>query len=199
MNDLKGFELRNARYLAQDALSRLICPGDVVVDATMGNGGDTAFLCRLVGEEGRVYAFDIQQDAVDRTRTRLQEEGLLSRAELICASHAQMEEYVPENAGVHAVMFNLGWLPGGDHAVTTKQDTTLQAVKAAQNIIVPGGLVSICIYPGHEEGKRERETLLAYCSSLPVQQWNVLLQIFANARDDTPLCIFLQKNRQGRG
>ena len=31
--------------------------GDVAVDFTMGNGGDTLFLSKTVGESGRVYAF----------------------------------------------------------------------------------------------------------------------------------------------
>lgn len=37
--------------------------GDIVVDATMGNGHDTQFLAELVGENGHVYAFDIQESA----------------------------------------------------------------------------------------------------------------------------------------
>lgn len=35
--------------------------GDICVDATAGNGGDTEFLCRLAGESGKVYAFDVQE------------------------------------------------------------------------------------------------------------------------------------------
>ena len=84
---MDGYVLKSARYLAQEMLSRVISPGDTVVDATTGNGYDTEFLCRLVGESGRVYAFDIQQDALRVAETRLREAGLLSRATLIHAGH----------------------------------------------------------------------------------------------------------------
>ena len=113
-----AYELRSARYLAAEALERVIGPGDTAVDATMGNGHDTLTLCRLVGPAGRVYAFDVQRDAVERTRERLRDAGMLDRASLFCLGHECMAEVV--KTPVTAVVFNLGWLPGGDHAVTTR-------------------------------------------------------------------------------
>ena len=87
--------LRSARFLAADLLSRALRPGDVAVDATMGNGHDTLALARLVGEAGHVYAFDVQRAALDATRARLEEANLLSRATLILAGHETMGERVP--------------------------------------------------------------------------------------------------------
>ncbi len=185
--------LSNARHLAHGALEVLLAPGDTAVDATMGNGGDTALLCRLVGETGHVYAFDVQEQALVNTRARLEAEGLLARATLLQKGHERMAEDVP--AGVRAVCFNLGWLPGGDHARTTLVQTTLAAADAALSLLAPGGLLSLCVYPGHREGKREREALLAWAGALPVRRYNALFHRFVNAGDDCPCLLLVQKNR----
>lgn len=50
-------------------------PGAVAIDATAGGGVDTLFLARTVGPGGHVYAFDVQQAALDRTRERLAAEA----------------------------------------------------------------------------------------------------------------------------
>ena len=192
MADGERYVLRNARFLASDVLRRALQPGDVAVDATMGTGKDTQFLCELVGEAGHVYAFDVQGEAVERTRERLAQAGLLPRATLLLAGHETMRERVKESP--NAVMFNLGWLPGAAHAVTTKVETTLQAVAAACEMIVPGGVVTVCVYPGHEEGQRELEALLKFASSLPVRAYNVLGSRFLNAAPNTPQMLLIQKN-----
>ena len=147
------YELKSARFLASEILRQAVSPGDRVIDATMGNGHDTAFLCSLVGEEGRVYAFDLQEGAVASTRERLRAAGLLSRAELFLLGHEHMAGVVKEP--VKAVVFNLGWLPGGDHRITTRCTSTEKAVLSALELLKPGGIVTVCAYPGHEEGNRE--------------------------------------------
>lgn len=185
------YTLRNARCLAADYLSRCVREGDTVVDATMGNGGDTLFLCGLVGETGRVIAFDVQEAAVSRTRERLAQAGVLERAQLLLAGHETMREHVQEP--VQAVMFNLGWLPGAAHAVTTRVETTLAAVYAAVELLAPGGMATICIYPGHEEGTRELEALLDYAASLDVRRYNVLHHRFLCAPAHTPQLIVIQR------
>ena len=187
------FELSNARKLAERYIKDSILPGDTVIDATMGNGGDTERLCRLVGETGRVYAFDIQEDALASTARRLEAAELLKRTSLILDGHEHMESYVKDS--VQAVVFNLGWLPGGNHAVTTKAETTLEALQAALRLIRPGGLVSVCIYPGHEEGKTERDRIVEWAGTLSVQRYNVLLHRFLNAGESTPVLVLIQKNR----
>lgn len=191
--DTERFVLRNARHLAAGYMRDSIRLGDSVVDATMGNGKDTLFLCDLVGETGHVYAFDVQPEAVERTRERVREAGMEDRTTLILAGHETMKAHVPQ--GVQAVMFNLGWLPGAQHVVTTKTDTTLKAVEAALELVCPGGVVTVCIYPGHEEGTRELDALVAYASGLSVRSYNVAHHRFLNAAKGTPELILIQKNK----
>lgn len=193
MKETERFVLRNARHLAADYMARAIRPGDTVVDATMGNGKDTLFLCELVGERGHVYAFDVQPEAVERTRGRVEEAGFAGRTTLLLAGHETMAEKI---AGpVQAVMFNLGWLPGAAHAVTTRTETTLAAVRAATELLAPGGVATVCVYPGHEEGARELEALRAFVSQMDVRRFNTLHHVFANASDQTPQLFLIQRNK----
>ena len=187
------FVLRNARHLAADYMIRTVREGDVVVDATMGNGKDTLFLCELVGESGHVYAFDVQPEAVERTRERVKEAGYEPRTTLLLAGHETMADHIKEP--VQAVMFNLGWLPGAEHIVTTQTETTLKAVSAALELIAPGGIVTVCVYPGHEEGTRELEALKKYVSGLSVRTYNALYHSFVNASSQTPQLFLIQKNK----
>ena len=187
------YELKSARFLATDILERAVSPGDTVIDATMGNGRDTLALCRLVGEEGRVYAFDVQPSAVENTRQRLAEAGLLKRARLFCMGHEHLAGQV--RGPVSAAVFNLGWLPGGDHSVTTRWETTKAAVEAALGLLKGGGVLVICAYPGHPEGDRERAALTAYLAALRPQDFNVLHHRFLNASPGAPECFAVQKQR----
>ena len=139
--------------------------GDTVVDFTMGNGNDTLFLSKAVGVEGRVYAFDIQEDALISTRAHLEANGAPENYTLICASHHRVKEFVTEP--IKAGMFNLGYLPrSGRKAVTTMRETTMPAVEAAIELLAPDGVLIVAIYPGHEEGALEGEMLREYFSTL---------------------------------
>ena len=142
-----------------------LCEGDVAVDFTMGNGNDTLFLSKAVGEGGKVYAFDIQEEALTSTRAHLMANGAPENYTLICASHHRVKECVTEP--IKAGMFNLGYLPrSGKKAVTTMRETTMPAVKAALELLAPDGVLIVAIYPGHEEGALEGEMLREYFSTL---------------------------------
>ena len=186
-----SYELKSARFLARDVLASFLRPGDRAVDATMGNGHDTAFLCEAVGPSGHVYAFDIQPQAVASTELLLRKAGFLDRTSLICAGHQHMDEYISEP--VSAVVFNLGWLPGGDHSVTTFWETTHAAVAKALNLLLPGGVLVLCAYPGHPEGDRERYELTGFLTALSNKTYNVLHQRFLNAGPGAPECFVVQK------
>ena len=186
-----SYELKSARYLAREVIGQAVLPGDAAVDATMGNGHDTLMLCEAVGPAGKVYAFDVQEQALAETEKRLKEHGMDGRAVLIHAGHEHMAEYVKEP--VRAVMFNLGWLPGGDHDVTTRWETTRQAVESALSLLLPMGVLVICAYPGHAEGEREKRELTAFLSGLSNREYNVLRQQFLNARPGAPECFVIQK------
>ena len=140
-------------------------PGDVAVDCTMGNGNDTAFLSETVGETGRVYAFDIQETAIESTRAHLAALGCPENYTLIHASHHRILEFVKESP--KAVMFNLGYLPGsGKKQVTTLRETTMEAVRGALSILASDGILLVAVYPGHEEGRLEGEMLGEYFATL---------------------------------
>ncbi len=139
--------------------------GDTAVDFTMGNGNDTLFLSKAVGEAGKVYAFDIQEEALVSTRAHLEANGAPENYTLICASHDRVKEFVKEP--IKAGMFNLGYLPrSGKKAVTTMRKTTMPAVEAALELLAPDGVLIVAIYPGHEEGALEGEMLREYFSTL---------------------------------
>ena len=139
--------------------------GDIAVDFTMGNGNDTLFLSKTVGEAGRVYAFDLQESALSSTRAHLIAHGAPENYTLICASHHRVAEFVAEP--IKAGMFNLGYLPrSGRKQVTTLLSTTMPAVEAAIELLADDGVLLIAIYPGHEEGALEGKTLREYLSTL---------------------------------
>ena len=132
--------------------------GDVAVDFTMGNGHDTEFLSKTVGENGHVFAFDIQEKALESTRQTLKDEGCPDNCTLICDSHSNVLSYVSEK--ICAGVFNLGYLPGsGNKALTTLRPTTKIAVESAISLLDTDGIILIAVYPGHEEGKLEGEML----------------------------------------
>ncbi len=138
--------------------------GDVAVDFTMGNGHDTEFLSKTVGESGHVYAFDIQAQAVESTRKNLLAAGCPENYTLIHDSHHNVKNYVKEP--IKAGMFNLGYLPGGDKSITTMRTTTLPAIEAAVSLLGKDAILLIAVYPGHEEGELEGKEVTEYLSSL---------------------------------
>lgn len=186
-------DFRSARFWAREMIEAAMFDGAVAVDATMGNGHDTQWLCELAGENGRVYAFDVQPEAVERTRERLAEIGLLGRAELFCAGHERMAEFVHEQAD--AIVFNLGWLPGAEHGVTTQTSTTLMAVNAALELLKEDGLMTVCIYPGHEEGTRELHALMEWASALDEKRYDALLKTYLNQSNDPPRMLAIRKKK----
>lgn len=163
--------------------------GDLCIDATAGNGNDTEFLCEIVGEQGRVYAFDIQEMALENTRKRLEEKKLLQRAELILDGHEKMKQYVKEE--VSAILFNFGYLPGGDHSIATKSSTSLQAIEQALTLLKVGGIMNLCIYSGKDTGYEEKETILSYLKELDSRRWLVIVSSYFNRKNDPPLPVFV--------
>lgn len=142
-----------------------LMPGDTAVDFTMGNGYDTVFLSHLVGPAGTVYAFDIQPAALRSTAENLAKNHCPDNWHLICASHHRAPEFV--QGKIKAGMFNLGYLPGaGNKKLTTMRSTTLPAVQNAIEMLAPGGVLLVAVYPGHPEGALEGEELTAYFSTI---------------------------------
>ena len=152
----------------KELISRHIRVGGVCADFTMGNGHDTLWLSRAVGETGHVYAFDVQQAALDSTAALLKAENAPHNVTLILDSHHNAAKYITQPICVG--MFNLGWLPGGDKSITTLRETTLPAVQTAITLLEDGGGILLAVYPGHEEGRLEGEMITSYLSTLNRKQ-----------------------------
>lgn len=173
-------------------ISQHVHPGAFCIDATAGNGHDTEFLCRLAGDEGKVLAVDIQEAAVLATRERLSHLGLDQIGEVILDSHDRMMHYVPQNSA-DCIMFNFGYLPGGDHRLATRPDTSLSAVRQGLDCLKPGGLMCLCIYSGGDTGFAERDTLLPFVKSLDPKEYLVIVSEYANRAGNPPIPVFIFK------
>lgn len=166
--------------------------GDTAVDFTMGNGNDTLFLSRTVGESGRVYAFDIQQEALVSTRAHLEANGAPENYTLIHASHHRVREFV--DGPIKAGMFNLGYLPRSGHkSVTTMCETTMPAVEAALDLLSDDGVLLVAIYPGHEEGASEGDMLREYFKTL--SRYKICVSEFRILNSPTSPYFFLAEKK----
>lgn len=166
--------------------------GSRAVDATAGNGHDTLFLAEGVGPGGRVYALDIQEAALERTENRIREAGLADRVTLIRGGHQEMESLV--GAPVDAVMFNLGYLPGGDREVITRPETTVKGIRAATGMLRPGGRMSVVVYTGHPCALDEAREVDGLLASLDPGEFSVQKVVFRNSRADSPEMFFITRS-----
>ena len=160
--------------------------GDTCIDATAGNGNDTLALCQLVGESGKVYAFDIQEQAVTNTKKRLEEHGVLQRAEVLLESHTNMSKYVQADS-VSCITFNFGYLPGGDHNLATKKDSSIEAIHEGLRLLKKGGMMSLCIYSGGDSGFEERDAILEELKTLDGKKYLVILSQYYNRPNNPPI------------
>jgi 16S rRNA C1402 N4-methylase RsmH len=186
--------------LAHQKLAEVIEPGDIAVDATMGNGYDTQFLAQQVGPTGRVYAFDVLPEALDETRQRLLHNGLLIRTTLLLAGHENLAAHIePDHCGmVQAVMFNLGYRPGGDKRLTTATETTLAALDAAFAILTSDGRISIVAYPGHRGGREETEVVKRWAGCLDRNACRVTIRIPDSKQGCAPEWILVESMGFGK-
>src|SRR5690606_12459517 len=165
-------KLERVLQYAQTLLKMSVSEGDIAVDATAGNGHDTLFLANLVGDDGYVYAFDVQKEAVDATLHRLLDHALEHRAIVLKDGHENVANYI--HKPVSAAIFNLGYLPGSNHEIVTKPNTTIQAIESLLKLLKVGGMIVLVVYHGHEGGKDERDEVIRYVSDLPQKHVHVL-------------------------
>ena len=163
----------------------------LAVDATAGNGYDTLFLAAHTQPDCRIWALDIQAQALEKTKTRLTEAHLENKVFFCRHSHAELLKVIPEPPD--CIVFNLGYLPGGDHTMTTQAATTLPALGQALQLLRPGGWCSVMMYPGHEAGKIERELLLTWASSLERTTASVSHWHMVNHQEGAPELLLLEK------
>lgn len=159
---------------AHELCRRVIASGEVAIDATAGNGHDTLFLARQVGPEGAVFAFDRQATAIHKTETRLKQADL-TNAVVMHVDHAKMAESIPrEHHGrIAAVMFNLGYLPGGDKTLITQPSSTIPAIEQSLELQRPGGILTVLCYTGHAGGDEETAAVRSLLNALPTESYQV--------------------------
>lgn len=194
MSDAKPPRQLSVLNLAHKFLREHVQPGDLCIDATAGRGFDTALLCELVGETGKVLAFDIQQPAVDSTKALLQEKGFRN-AKVYLDSHANLPQYA-ENGTVAALVFNFGWLPRGSHEIFTHADSSIAALTAGMKLLRVGGVMSLCVYYGGANGYSERDALLEFFQSIDSTYFTVLQCQFPNRTGDPPFAVFITKDAE---
>jgi SAM-dependent methyltransferase len=177
-------------------LLRTFCDdGDIVIDATCGNGNDTLFLSKLVGENGHVYAFDIQEQAIENSKQRLVDHHADHNVTFYHASHDELTTQLPSDlhTKITAAIFNLGYLPGSDKSITTTGSSTIGAIEQLLQLLKPEGVIILVIYHGHEEGKREKELVMSYVKQLDQKQAHVLQYEFINQKNDPPFVVAIEK------
>lgn len=180
----------NALGLSHKWIFEHVKNGDLCIDATCGKGRDTLFLSKLVGNSGHVFAFDIQKEAIEQTKALLKSEGC-ENVTVIWDCHSKLTRYIHRD--VAAIMFNFGWLPGGDHNVFSLPETSIAALRAGLDLLSAGGIITLCIYYGKETGYAERDALLSYLKTLDQGMYSVLKAEFVNRKNEPPIAVLIRK------
>ncbi|WP_422486717.1 tRNA (mnm(5)s(2)U34)-methyltransferase [Gudongella sp. DL1XJH-153] len=179
--------LNNATQLVETLMKSFVVEGQTCLDATAGNGMDTVTLANLVGDCGLVYSFDIQKEAIKNTEELLIRKNLRHRVNLIEDSHVDIQEYIGHK--IDFVVYNLGYLPGGDKAIRTDSSTTSKSIKNALEIMAPGAIMLITSYRGHEGGLLEYEAVKKITEGLDQKKYNVFEFKFINQKNNPPVTI----------
>jgi predicted methyltransferase len=172
-------------------MRNFVSEGDKAVDATCGNGHDTSLLAALVGSSGQVWGFDIQELAIAETRRMLSEAGLAGQVTLLQTGHEEMGLHV--NGPVKAVLFNLGYLPGGDRCVITRPETTLIAMDQSLQLLALGGILMVTVYPGHGGGVTEQQMVDSWATALEQREYHSWRMGQINVSSDAPYTLLIQK------
>lgn len=182
----------NTLSVAHRFIKEHIKEGDLCIDATAGRGNDTLFLSRLVGEKGHIIAFDIQDEAIKSTKELLESEGI-SWAQVIKDSHSNMSLYAKEET-VSAIVFNFGYLPGGDHSICTKAESSIKAIEEGLLLLKPSGVMSLCIYYGKDSGFDEKNALMEYLKAIDSKKYTVIVTDFYNRPNCPPIAVSVIKD-----
>ena len=182
----------NTLKLAHRFIKENIKTGDFWIDATAGRGNDTLFLSNLVGNDGKVIAFDIQDDAVESTK-KLLAENSVTNTEVIKDSHHNMDNYAKEGT-VDGIVFNFGYLPGGDHNICTRAESSIPAIEKGLTLLKTNGVMSLCIYYGGDSGFDEKDALMEYLKTIDSKKYTVLLTDFYNRPNCPPIAVFITKD-----
>jgi methylase of polypeptide subunit release factors len=193
---VRGEVLGGAVGFSHFFLRQAVHPGDRVIDATCGRGQDTLFLAELVGSCGEVWAFDVQEEALAETAGRVSSAGCSPWVRLVRAGHECLSAYVREP--VRAVVFNLGYLPGNSAGLVTRPETTLAALDQSLQLLLPGGMIVLAIYTGHQGGEEEAARVEAWARGLSSREFNVWRSRQLNRSDSAPYVLIVGKVPSGK-
>lgn len=180
----------SAVAMAQAFIAPRLTDDSKAVDATAGNGNDTAFLAQYI-TRGLVYSFDIQQQALAKTEALLKQKKLHSKVKLILAGHEKIDQYV--NEPLDAAMFNLGYLPGGNHDIITQPHNTIAALEQVIQLLKVGGRISLVVYTGHDGGVDELKAVEQMLQGLDSSSYWVVTTSFVNRSPTSPICFFIER------
>lgn len=185
---------KSAVNISKYIMDNYVKEGHIALDCTLGNGNDTLHLAKLVGDEGKVYGFDIQSQALEITKAKLEANNLEERVTLIHDSHEYIDKYVHKPFDI--AVYNLGYLPGGDKTIITKPESTIKSLKQAIRLLKNSGIILITCYTGHKGGKEEKEVVESFLSDLDQKYINVLEFNFINQINNPPVLYGVEKIKQ---
>lgn len=172
--------------VSHDFLDQILTEESILVDATMGNGNDTLYFAPKVA---KVFAFDVQEEAIQRTAEKLAKVNL-ENVQLILSGHENLDKYITQ---VDAAIFNLGYLPSADKSIITHAETTIQAIEKLLKALTIGGRIAIMVYYGHDGGREEKEALIDFLSDLPQDQVTVMSYQALNQKNCPPFLLMVEK------
>ena len=187
--------LTKTTSLAMEITLKYIQEGDYVIDATCGNGHDTLCLAEAVGPNGDVLALDLQRQALDSSKALLAEHDM----NYVCFAQANFKDmqkyssFAFPDRSPSAIVFNLGYLPGGDKTFTTNAEDSLRGLQAALELVRTDGVVTVVLYSGHEEGAVEKQMILEFLRQLPSKDFHVVYAQMYNQQKNPPEVVWVTK------
>jgi 16S rRNA C1402 N4-methylase RsmH len=180
---------------AHHLIKEVLHAGAIAIDATVGNGHDTLFLVEQVSPLGQVFGFDIQAAAIESTHQKCLHTHNPECLTLIHASHADMANRIPahHHGNISVIMFNLGYLPGGDKTIITCTDSTITALHSASQLLSSQGIITIMAYPGHSGGDLETVHVKNWCEQLDDKHFNSRIIYSSENKVSAPRLFVIQK------
>ena len=167
-----------------------------ILDATLGQGKDSLYLAQTTTLQNRkLFAVDIQQESLEVSQLAFEKElpsAALEKIHLIQSCHSDLD--FASMSPLVLIVYNLGYLPGGDKSITTQTATTLKSIELALTAVVRSGMITITCYPGHAEGKTELIKLHDFLWNLPKKNWSVAHIQFAQENSSAPTLWIIQRS-----
>ena len=167
-----------------------------IVDITCGNGHDTVYLLSHCHESSHVYAIDIQEVAISRTKEKIVKElpQAMNQVDFILGSHDSVLETLPVSS-IDLLVGNLGYLPNVDHEVMTQSTSTITALTKGLAKLSVHGLCTIVAYPGTESGRKEAEELEDYITSINQKEFHCSTWQPLNQANHPPILYIIRRRK----